>query len=222
MRKPLNIYNCVFTRAVQEYLEHYSSYSDLIQAVEKGASWLLSYSNLYILELILITYWQVWKERNVVILKDEQANVIQTRRNTWADFKDHKLAHRMAKLWSKGGCSKKNQMRPLVGHLKVNSNGASDKDSNNAGMGFIIRDSNARVIVAAATFHKCNSVLLAKLLAIRSAMAYIYFNPDLQQYIVIVESDSMKTLNLIKSFAHHSKANTHSVIKKFSFMSRTR
>lgn len=116
-------------------------------------------------------------------------------RNTWAEFNDHLLAQRFDRAGSNDKSFKTLKWsRPPAGCLKVNTVGAWDKDSNEAGCGYIIRDSNAKVLLAAAIYFSCNSALLAELLAIRSALGCIYSTLDLMKLPIIVESDCLQAL----------------------------
>lgn len=89
-------YKCAFTSAIWVHLEHQHRGLDLTHVIERGASWHLSNSEVNILELILITYWQVWKERNATTFRNELPNALRVGRTAWIDHKDFEFAFKKA------------------------------------------------------------------------------------------------------------------------------
>lgn len=112
--------------------------------------------------------------------------------------------------------------KPQEGQLKVNTNGAWNYTTKEAGIGYIIRNSEGITLLAAAAYHESPSILYSELLAIKSAMNYIHSSMSTYAHTIHIESDSLEAIQAIIGKNAHTPVETHRLLQEIQLMKSMR
>ena len=151
-------------------------------------------SNLDWLDLSLLTAWAIWGSRNNSLFNEENKDPTCVAEFAWNYLHEHKTSKGATKVT--GMTAVNRWTAPKHGFIKINFDGALNKDSRLSGFGAVARDSEGQVLGALAGKEWYVAMPeVAEGLAVRRALIWAR---EMGFSRIIVEGDSLSLINKLK------------------------
>ena len=169
-----------------------------------------------LLPLFAVTAWSIWYQRNKARLNDNPlpiCNIADYAKNYLCEFKELDSHHSHRRR-----VSPTRWQPPSAGSVKTNYDGAMFAESNMAGIGVVVRNSEGRVLAALSEqIVKPPSVEILELLAARRAVSFTAESGFDQ---LICEGDSESVVNSLRQTGMENSRGGH-LIQDITYLSNS-